>query len=77
MGLRTTPKLDDVTRTATSIRDELQRCKTHPEVLRYCSVEVLKDAHFHACLEATRSIFDRLRSVTGAQGDGASLSTLN
>lgn len=65
--------LDEATRVATSIRDELARRKTHPDVLRYCSVEVLKRDHFHACLEATKSIFDRLRTMTGASGDGASL----
>lgn len=65
--------LDEATRIATSIRDELQRRGAHPEVLRYCSTEVLKRAHFHACLEATKSIFDRLRTLTGAPGDGAAL----
>lgn len=65
--------LDEATRIATSIRDELQRRKAHPEVLRYCSVEVLNKAHFHACLEATKSVFDRLRTSTGASGDGAAL----
>lgn len=65
--------LDEATRIATSIRDELQRRRTHPEVLRYCSTEVLKRSHFHACLEATKSIFDRLRTLTGAPGDGAAL----
>lgn len=65
--------LDEASRMATSIRDELYRRKCHPEVLRYCSVEVLKKAHFHACLEATKSIFDRLRSLNGASGDGAAL----
>lgn len=65
--------LDQATRVATSIRDELQRRKAHPEVFRYCSVEILKKVHFHACLEATKSIFDRLRSATGAPGDGAAL----
>lgn len=65
--------LDEASRIATSIRDELLRRKNHPEVLRYCSVEVLKKDHFHACLEATKSIFDRLRALTGASGDGAGL----
>ncbi|MBN6750020.1 TIGR02391 family protein [Micrococcus luteus] len=65
--------LDEATRIATSIRDELARRKTHPEVLRYCSVEVLKRDHFHACLEATKSIFDRIRAMTGGSGDGAGL----
>lgn len=65
--------LDEASRIATSIRDELHRRKAHPEVLRYCSMEVLKKAHFHACLEATKSIFDRLRSLAGISGDGAAL----
>lgn len=65
--------LDEASRVATSIRDELLRRKAHPEVLKYCSVEILKKAHFHACLEATKSIFDRLRAMTGASGDGAAL----
>lgn len=65
--------LDEAPRIVTSIRDELLRRKTHPEVLRYCSVEVLKKAHFHACLEATKSVIDRLRTLTGASGDGAVL----
>ncbi len=65
--------LDQATLIATSIRDELQRRRTHPEVFRYCSVEVLKRDNFHACLEATKSIFDRLRIMTGESGDGAAL----
>lgn len=65
--------LDEASLVATSIRDELQRRKTHPEVLKYCSVEILKKAHFHACLEAVKSIFDRLRTMTGAAGDGGGL----
>ncbi len=65
--------LDEATRIATSVRDELRRRRAHEEVLRYCSIEVLKKAHFHACLEATKSIFDRLRSMTGLSGDGANL----
>ncbi|SIM26583.1 Protein of uncharacterised function (Hypoth_ymh) [Mycobacteroides abscessus subsp. abscessus] len=69
----TAQTLDEASRVATSIRDELRRRNTHPDVLRYCSVEVLKKDHFHACLEATKSVFDRLRTLTGAQGDGASL----
>lgn len=69
----TAQTLDEATRIATSVRDELQRRQTHPEVLKYCSVEVLKKAHFHACLEATKSVFERLRSLTGATGDGAAL----
>lgn len=65
--------IDEATRVATSLRDELLRRRTHTEVMRFCSVEVLKKAYFHACLEATKSIFDRLRDLSGVGGDGAGL----
>ncbi|MEX3632472.1 MULTISPECIES: TIGR02391 family protein [Rothia] len=65
--------LDEASRIASSIRDELHRRKCHSEVLRYCSLEVLKKSHFHACFEATKSIFDRIRDLSGASGDGAAL----
>lgn len=65
--------MDEATRAATSIRDELNRRKTHPEVLCYCSLEVLKLDNFHAFLEAVKSVFDRLRKMSDEQGDGAVL----
>ena len=65
--------LDEATRIATSLRDELVRRSTHPRVLEYCSVEVLKKDHFHACLEAAKSVFEHLREVSGLSGDGAKL----
>lgn len=34
---------------------------------------MLKKANFHACLEATKSVLDRLRHLTGQTGDGSSL----
>lgn len=65
--------LDEASHIASSILDELHRRKCHSEVLRYCSLEVLKKSHFHACFEATKSIFDRIRGLSGASGDGAAL----
>lgn len=63
--------LDEATHIATSVRDELARRQAHAEVLRYCTLEVLKRDHFHAVLEATKGIFDRLRAMTGETADGA------
>ena len=34
---------------------------------------MLKKANFHACLEATKSVLDRLRHLTGQTGDGSSM----
>lgn len=65
--------LDEASRIATSLRDELRRRGTHEGVLRYCTVELLKKSNFHASLEASKSVFERLRRESSAQGDGASL----
>lgn len=60
----------EATKVATSTRDKLGRRKCHPEVLGYCSVELLTKDHFHARLETTKSMFGRLRSFTGVSGGG-------
>lgn len=53
------------------IRTELRRRSTHPEVVRYCTDELLTKNNFHAVLEAAKSVPDRLRTMTGLGGDGA------
>lgn len=65
--------LDEATRIASSVRDELARRKAHAQVLAYCTLEVLKRDHFHTVLEATKGVFDRLRAMTGETADGAAL----
>jgi uncharacterized protein (TIGR02391 family) len=65
--------LDEASRNATSLRAELRRRDTHGEVLRYCTVELLKKNNFHAALEATKSVFGRVRQMSGLSGDGAAL----
>ena len=46
---------------------------THPEVMRYCTQEVLERNAFHGSMEAVKSVADRLRAMTGVVGDGARL----
>lgn len=65
--------LDEASRNATSLRDELRRRSTHSAVMDYCTVELLKKNSFHASLEATKSVFERLRQLSGERGDGAAL----
>jgi uncharacterized protein (TIGR02391 family) len=65
--------LTDAARHANALRTELRRRGVHPEVLRYCSQEVLERNPFHAALEAAKSVPDRLRNMTNLTGDGAPL----
>jgi uncharacterized protein (TIGR02391 family) len=58
---------------ATELRADLELRKVHPDVLRFCKEELLKDNYFHAVLEATKSVADKLRTKTGLTDDGATL----
>jgi len=65
--------LSEAAKHAGALRTELRRRGAHAEVLRYCTTEVLQRDWFHASLEAVKSVPDRIRAMTGAQGDGAPL----
>ncbi len=65
--------LDEATKRSNTIRVELRRRDTHPDVLRYCTVELLMKNNFHALLEASKSMPDRIRLMTGKTSDGAEL----
>lgn len=65
--------LDEAAKRASTIRTELRRRDTHPDVLRYCTTELLKKNNFHALLEASKSMPDRIRLMTGKTSDGAEL----
>ena len=45
----------------------------HPEVLKYCRVELLQDNYFHAVFEAAKGLAQRIRDMSAVQTDGAAL----
>ncbi len=65
--------LAEAERRARELRSDLETRGVHPDVLAFCKAELLADNYFHAVLEATKSIFDKLRRLTGLTDDGASL----
>ena len=58
---------------ADDLRAELTRRQVHPDVLRFCRAELLQQNYFHAVLEACKSVADKVRTLTGQQGDGSPL----
>jgi uncharacterized protein (TIGR02391 family) len=56
-----------------TIRSKFQGRQIHPEVLKYCRVELLQDNYFHAVFEATKGLAQRIRDMSGIQLDGAAL----
>ena len=65
--------LTEAARRADELRADLTRRGVHADVLRFCSAELVADNYFHAVLEATKSIADKLRAKSGLTEDGAKL----
>jgi len=65
--------LSEAQRRASELKADLELRKVHPDVLRFCREELLVDNYFHAALEATKSVADKLRTRTGLTDDGGIL----
>jgi uncharacterized protein (TIGR02391 family) len=58
---------------ANDLRTTLELRDVHPDVLTFCKAELLQENYFHSVLEATKSIFDKLRKRTELESDGSEL----
>ena len=58
---------------AGTLAARLEGRKIHLEALKYCREELLQDDYFHAVLEATKSLAQRIRDMTGLATDGSEL----
>jgi len=65
--------LTEAQQRASHLRQELLVRKVHPDVLAFCRAELLQDNYFHAVLEATKSVAEKIRQRTGLGMDGAEL----
>lgn len=65
--------LSDAQGRAERLQHELRRRGVHPDVLRFCRAELLQENYFHAVLEATKSVAEKLRQLTGLISDGPEL----
>ena len=65
--------LSEAEQRASRIRAELQHRGVHPDVLAFCKAELLEKNYFHAVLEATKSVAEKIRQKTGLTSDGTEL----
>ncbi len=56
-----------------TIEHKFKGRRIHGEVLKYCKVELLQDNYFHAVFEASKGLAQRIREMSGVEGDGAKL----
>lgn len=65
--------LDEAEARAQGIRVLLLERGTHAEVYKYCKAELMQENYFHAVFEACKGLFQRIREMSGMEGDGAAL----
>ncbi|MBL8768681.1 MAG: TIGR02391 family protein [Planctomycetes bacterium] len=58
---------------AQHLRKKLRDRGVHPSVLRFCRAEFVQKSYFHAVLEATKSIAERVRKLAGLSMDSHEL----
>ena len=65
--------ISEAVRRADDVRGDLMSRGVHADVLAFCRTELIADNYFHAVLEATKSVAEKLRNTTGLKDDGATL----
>lgn len=69
----TAKTLNEAETRAGALRAELLRRQVHADVLASCRAELVQNNCFHAVLEASKSVAQKIRDRTGLAGDGAPL----
>lgn len=60
-----------------SFQEKLDIYDIHPEVMRYCKEELFVEDYFHAILEASKGLLERIRNLSGRTEDGTKLIDLS
>lgn len=58
---------------ANNLKTKLELRDAHNIIFLYCKEELLTENYFHSVLEATKSVFDRIREISGIREDGGKL----
>jgi uncharacterized protein (TIGR02391 family) len=58
---------------ADALKARLKERKVHPDVLRFCRPELVQKNYFHAVFEATKSVAEKIRTLSGYTSDGSRL----
>ncbi len=65
--------LSEAQERAGRLRQKLLQRKVHPDVLRFCKAELVQENYFHAVFEATKSVAQKIRDLSGLTTDGGDL----
>jgi len=65
--------IDEAKEKAGRLRKLLEQRRVHADVLAFCKEELVRDNYFHAVFEATKSVADKIRRMSGLHSDGSEL----
>jgi uncharacterized protein (TIGR02391 family) len=65
--------LGEAQKRSNSLRSKLEQRLVHPDIMRFCRCELLQENYFHAILEASKSVAQKLRDKSGLTSDGADI----
>lgn len=65
--------IKEVEEKASKLRRQLYNRNVHSDVLRFCKPELVQENYFHAVLEATKSVAQKIRDITDLNEDGGTL----
>lgn len=68
--------LTEAEQRADRLQSELRRRQVHADVLKFCRAELLQENYFHAVLEATKSVSEKIRAKSGLAGDAGELAMM-
>jgi uncharacterized protein (TIGR02391 family) len=71
--VKSAASLSDATDRAKKLFETVKSRGLHPDLQQYCRAELTTDNYYHAVLEAAKGVAMKLRTMTGVEGDGASL----
>lgn len=58
---------------ADNLKQEIEKRNGHPNILKYCTAELLENNYFHSVFEANKGLFSRIRELSGLDSDGNNL----
>lgn len=65
--------ISEAKRRSMRVKEKVHGIGIHSDILQYCESEWLNENYFHAILEITKSVGEKLRQKSGYRSDGSSL----
>lgn len=65
--------ISDALNRANKLKSKLENRGVHSDVFLFCKAELLNENYFHAVFEATKSVAEKIRNLTGLTTDGSAL----